>query len=97
MNMLRVTSRMYRRLALVIVVAVTVIAGVLAGLAYAHDPRLDSADAALVKANALVDASECDCDEKKQREFDKHRERAMSFIDRARDEIAAAAAVADAP
>ncbi|MGH2760559.1 MAG: hypothetical protein ACRDKJ_13505 [Actinomycetota bacterium] len=93
-----IRSRVYRRAALGVVATVMVAAGSVAGLAVAADSRLTQADSALETARALVDASECgSCSEQKQRTFDRYRQRAISFIDRARAEIASAKAEADAP
>lgn len=94
---MHVARRGYRRIALAVLAFLAAVS--LAGAALAYDPKLDDADAALVKGRALVDASEVDANAsaQKQRDFDRHRQKAMSFIDRARAEIAAAKAVADAP
>ena len=61
-----------------------------------HDTRLDDADAALVKAIALLQASEPGTTVPKVvSEFDKHVGRAITDISNARDEITAAAQWAD--
>ncbi len=62
----------------------------------AHDPRLDEAFAALQKAFALVEASQTGgAPDQIQRQFDKHRERAMELITRAMEEVVLAGEATD--
>ena len=64
---------------------------------YAADPRLEEADGALEKAEALVLASQTGggVPPTVQRQFDRHRQRAVDAINRARAQVAAAQDVVD--
>ncbi len=64
---------------------------------YAADPRLEQADGALEKAEALVVASQIDVGvpPQVQERFDRRRERAIDLINRARVHVAAAQRVVD--
>jgi hypothetical protein len=62
----------------------------------AHDPSLDTADAALEKAMILLSITECPTvDPKVQDECTKEIERAIRNVERAREHVAAAALVSD--
>jgi hypothetical protein len=70
------------------------------GVAGAADPRLDEADLALQKAEALLQASQSGLlpeQTQAQHRFDKAVERALAGVAQAREEIAAAKAAADNP
>jgi hypothetical protein len=68
-----------------------------AGMAYAHDPRLDEADAALVQAETLLLASQPGAvSTQVEREFERDIKRALDLLERVRERIAAAAAAVDA-
>ncbi len=72
--------------------------GFAVGIAQAADPKLDHADAALVKAQALIEASEAGVvDDKTQRAFDRHIRRAIDAIVNARQELQAAKDAVDNP
>jgi hypothetical protein len=67
-----------------------------ARLQAAHDPRLDEAFAALQKAFALVEASQTGgAPDQVQRQFDKHRARALELITRAMEEVVLAGEATD--
>lgn len=63
----------------------------------AADGRLDLADASVEKAILLLLASQNPSAKKPDRPFGGHRTKAVSLLERARDEIAAAKAHADDP
>ncbi|MCA9597697.1 MAG: hypothetical protein KC776_30500 [Myxococcales bacterium] len=84
-----------RRTALSLSVAVGLAGSFYAGMAYAHDSQLDDAHAHLVKAVALLKASTNPNATHAKRPFGGHRGRAISLIERAEKQIAAAAAYAD--
>jgi hypothetical protein len=68
------------------------------GTAYAADPRLAEADAALQKAAALLEASQSGVDSPKtQKEFDKAVGNALADVASARAEILAAQNAVDNP
>jgi hypothetical protein len=70
------------------------------GVAGAADPRLDEADLALQKAQALLEASQSGLlpdQTQAQHRFDKAVARAIADVQQAREEIAAAKAAADNP
>jgi hypothetical protein len=68
------------------------------GLAYAHDSRLDEADAALVKAIALLQAAQPGTvSPKKQNTFAKHITEAVNRLNHARQQIQAAEQIVDTP
>jgi selenocysteine lyase/cysteine desulfurase len=70
--------------------------GYLIARAQAHDPRLDEAFQALQKAYALVEASQTGgAEDQVQRQFDKHRERALELITRAMEEVVITGNVTD--
>ena len=71
----------------------------LTGMVYAHDARLDEADAAVVQAETLLLASTPGdvVPPKEAREFERHIKRAIDLLERVRDQIAAAAAAVDGP
>jgi hypothetical protein len=80
--------------ALALSVAVTF--GYLVAVVQAHDPRLDEAFQTLQKAFALVEASQTGgAPPQTQHQFDRHRERAMEFINKAMEEVVLAGEVAD--
>jgi len=68
-----------------------------AAAVYAADPQLEQADGALEKAEALVLASQTGggVPPSVQRQFDRHRQRAVDAINRARAQVAAAQDVVD--
>jgi len=68
-----------------------------AGLAQAHDPRLDEAIATLQKAEALVEAAvtTSGLPSKVDKKYDRRLERVLNIIQRAMDQIEAAAEFAD--
>lgn len=96
MNSTVTGSRVSRWLAILALSAAMTI-GYLGGrLQAAHDPRLDEAFAALQKAFALVEASQTGgAPDQIQRQFDKHRERALELITRAMEEVVLAGEAAD--
>lgn len=63
----------------------------------AHDPKLDEADLALEKAEALLQAAQAGIGGKPQREFEKSVARAIQDVEDARAEVIKAAAAADTP
>jgi hypothetical protein len=70
--------------------------GYLIAKVQAHDVRLDEAFQALQKAFALMEAAQTDpVPDQIQRQFEKHRERALDYISRAMDEVVAAGQVVD--
>jgi len=78
--------------------AAAVVAAMLgaAGMAYAHDPRLGEADAALVQAETLLLASQPGAvSTQVEREFERDIKRALDLLERVRERIAAAAAAVD--
>lgn len=66
-----------------------------AGVAYAADARLDSANAHIIKADALLKAASNP--NVKHRPFGGHRARAVRLLERAEKEIALAKKYADSP
>jgi hypothetical protein len=81
-------------LVLIAVLAVGIWLGV--ALVHAYDTRLDEALAALQKAGALVEASSAGVvSSQTQREFDRHRGKALASIQDAMDHILAAGLAAD--
>lgn len=87
-----------RRMAGVAVLAVAAAAGLGAASAQAADSRLHMTEDALQKARALLEASESGlAPGKKQRQWERHVQRALHQIERARNEIAEAIFVVDNP
>jgi hypothetical protein len=84
-----------------LLVAATVSAAVLGfsiGVAGAADPQLDEADAALQKAQALLEASQSgSVSEQAQHRFQKAVARAIADVEDAREQIAEAKAAVDNP
>jgi len=77
------------------VITTALLLGLTLGL-QAHDPSMDIADAALEKAMILLTITECPTvDPKVQDECTKEIERAVRNIERARENVAAAALVSD--
>ena len=61
-----------------------------------HDPRLDLADAAIEKAEVLLQSTSCDeLNDKESKECEKALARALADLSSAREEIAAAEAAQD--
>jgi hypothetical protein len=88
--------RVSRGLAILALSAAMTIGYLSARLQAAHDPRLDEAFAALQKAFALVEASQTGgAPPPIQRQFDKHRERALELITRAMEEVVLAGEATD--
>jgi hypothetical protein len=86
------------RLFVVAAVVCLVVIGVAIGAARAADPRLDEADAALQKAQALLEASQPGvASEKAQRRFARAVARAVADVEDARAEIAIAKDAVDNP
>ena len=86
------------RLAFVAVLLSTLALGYGIGVAVAADPRLDEADAALQKAQALLEASETGgVSDKAQHRFDRAVARAIGAVEQARTEIIEAKAAVDNP
>jgi hypothetical protein len=82
----------------VVLVAAAIAFGV--GVAGAADPRLDEADLALQKAEALLQASQSGLlpdQTQAQHRFDKAVARAIADVQQAREEIVAAKSAADNP
>ena len=85
-----------RRLAAAAILVATFAFGIAAGIAHAADQNLDDALNALLKASALLEASEAGVnDEKAVRRFERKVERALRSIDRAADAIDAAKQAVD--
>jgi hypothetical protein len=84
-----------KRTALFLAATVGLAGSFYAGVAYAHDSQLDDANAHLVKAAALLNASTNPNASRPKAPFGGHRARALQLIDRAEKQIAAAAAYAD--
>jgi hypothetical protein len=94
----RAYDRRAPRLTALVAVALTVAIGVGLGAANAADPRLDTADAALVQAANLLEASQSgQVDAKRQKVFDKAVAGALADIADARVRIAEAKAAVDNP
>ena len=66
------------------------------GVAYAADPRLDEADAAIQKAIGLLEAAR-NPDRSQPAQFGGHRTKAIHDLEQARQQIAKAKASADKP
>jgi hypothetical protein len=82
----------------VVLIAAAIAFGV--GVAGAADPRLDEADLALQKAEALLQASQSGLlpdQTQAQHRFEKTVERAIADVQQAREEIVAAKSAADNP
>jgi hypothetical protein len=98
---MRIGSVRRPRRSQVLLVAATVSAAVLGfgiGVAGAADPRLDEADAALQKAQALLEASQSGgVSEQAQHRFEKAVARAIADVEDARKQIAEAKAAVDNP
>ncbi len=87
-----------RRLAALAPVVAALVVGYGVGIAHAADPQLDQALLALEKAEALVQNSSAEgAPEQVQRRFDRHTDRAVSDIERAMSQIAAAKDAYDNP
>jgi hypothetical protein len=87
-----------RMFVLVAMILSAVVVGLGVGVAYAADPRLDTADAVLQQAATLLAASQSgEVDAKTQREFDRAIARAVTDIASARAEIATAKVAVDSP
>jgi TctA family transporter len=91
------TQRTTARALSVLALSAAMSFGYLIASLQAHDPRLDEAFQALQKAFALVEASQTGggVPDQTQHQFDRHRERAMSLITRAMEEVVMAGEVAD--
>lgn len=87
-----------RALLLAVAVLSAAVLGFGIGVAGAADPRLDEADAALQKAQALLEASQSgSVPEQAQHRFEKAVARAIADVEHAREEIADAKAAVDEP
>jgi hypothetical protein len=84
-----------RTIALLLVVVVIGVPA-FSTLVHAYDPRLDEAVAALQKAAALAEAASTDTvSARTQRRFDHHIDRALTSIEEAMGQLAAAGVAAD--
>ena len=94
---LRLTRRTTSRALATLALSAAMSFGYLIATLQAHDPRLDEAFAALQKAFALVEASQTGggVTNQTQHQFDRHRERAMTLITSAMEEVVMAGEVAD--
>jgi hypothetical protein len=63
--------------------------------AWRHDTRMDDADAAIEKAEVLVQAADCATQGKNQRDCERYLGKALSHMNDARQALAAAMAAAD--
>ncbi len=91
------SQRYFSRQTVIILVTLALLFGLAAG-AVAANTRLVDADANLEKAYVLVDAARADgIEEMEGRAYDRALRRAQRKIDRARQLIAEAVAIADAP
>ena len=93
------TKREFSRQTVIILVVLVLLFGLVAG-ALAADARLSAADANLEKAAVLVEAARDvtgELDEKPARAYDRALAKANDDIARARQHIADAIAIADAP
>jgi hypothetical protein len=87
-------TRRLAAFAVLTVIAVTTTAG--AASARLHDPKFDYADLALEKAQVLLLAASCpSADDKATKECEKARDKAITDILSARQDVADAAAAAD--
>jgi hypothetical protein len=86
-------TRRLAAFAVLTVIALTTTAGAAARL---HDPKFDYADLALEKAQVLLLAASCpSADDKATKECEKARDKAITDILSARQDVADAAAAAD--
>jgi hypothetical protein len=93
-----ITNHLRRFLLIGAAVAAVLALGLGIGMARAADPRLDEADAALQKAQALLQASQTGgVDPKTQRRFDKTVALAIADVEDARTSIADAKYAVDNP
>ena len=94
--MTRITSR--RALLVSAAVTSTLAIGFGVGMAQAADPRLDTADAALVQASNLLTASQVCCvSAKAEKQFHRAVAEAIGHIEDARADIVEAKSAADTP
>ncbi len=92
------TNRVPRYMLIGAAVLAALAVGLGIGIARAADPRLDEADLALQKAQALLEASQTGgVDAKTQRRFDKAVGRAIADVQDARASIVDAKSVVDNP
>ncbi len=84
-----------KRTALFLAATIGLAGSFYAGVAYAHDSQLDDAHANLVKAVALLKSATNPDAAHPKAPFGGHRGRAVKLIERAQNQIAAAAAYAD--
>jgi hypothetical protein len=90
--------RTLRRALIAVALTAALAAGFAAGVVYAADPRLDLAFDALLKAEALLLASDAGVvSDKVRHEFEKHVERAVLRVQDAMDAIIAAKNAVDNP